>query len=86
MHAISTNDVASLASLTVEGAMTTVETPDGAGGTRLTRRPFEPERYRTGAFRERYWDPVGTCAAGWPSSGRRTSSGATARRRTAAST
>lgn len=58
MHAISTNDVAALASLIVEGAMTTVERPDGAGGTRLTRRPFDPERFRTGAFRERYWDPV----------------------------
>lgn len=58
MHAISTNDVATLASLTVEGAMATVEAPDGAGGTRLTRRPFEPDRFRAGAFRERYWDPV----------------------------
>lgn len=58
MRAISTNDVAALAALTLEGTTTTVESPNPEGGTRLTRRTLEPQRYAKGAFREQYWDPV----------------------------
>jgi hypothetical protein len=58
MRAISTNDVTALASLTLEGTTTTVEAPSPEGGTRLTRRTLEPQRYAKGAFREQYWDPV----------------------------
>lgn len=58
MRAISTNDTTALASITLEGTTTTVESPNPEGGTRLTRRTLDPQRYATGAFREQYWDPI----------------------------
>lgn len=69
MRAIATNDVAALAALRLDGALNIVEAPDGAGGTRVTRRPFDASRYRTGNFLERYWDPIvhvrGSLAVVW---------------------
>lgn len=69
MRAIGTNDVAALAALRLDGALNIVEAPDGAGGTRVTRRPFDASRYRTGNFQERYWDPIvhvrGSLAVVW---------------------
>jgi hypothetical protein len=58
MRAIATNDVEALAALRLAGALNIVESPDGSGGTRVTRRPFDGSRYRTGTYLERYWDPV----------------------------
>lgn len=69
MRAIGTNDVAALAALRLDGALNIVESPDGSGGTRVTRRPFDGSRHRTGHYLERYWDPVvhvrGSLAVVW---------------------
>lgn len=69
MRAIGSNDAAALAALRLDGALNSVESPDGAGGTRVTRRPFDASRFRTGNFQERYWHPIvhvrGSLAVVW---------------------
>jgi hypothetical protein len=69
MTAISTNDLAGLAALRIEGSVNIVERPDKSGGTLVTRRPFDPVGGKPGPYRERYWDPVvhirGSLAVVW---------------------
>jgi hypothetical protein len=69
MEAVSTKDVALLASLRLDGSTNIVEQPAAAGGTRVTRRVFTPENMGTGVYRERYWDPIvhirGSIAVVW---------------------
>ena len=69
MHAISTNDIALMAQLRVEGGFNTVERPAPTGGTLVTRRVFDPKGAKPGAYRERYWDPTvhvrGSIAVVW---------------------
>lgn len=69
MRAIGTNDVAALAALRLDGALNIVESPDGSGGTRVTRRPFNASSYQSGNYLERYWDPIvhvrGSLAVVW---------------------
>jgi hypothetical protein len=69
MRAISSNDVAALAALRLDGALNIVESPDGSGGTRVTRRPFNASSYQSGTYLERYWDPIvhirGSLAVVW---------------------
>jgi len=69
MHAVSTNDVALLAKLRLEGGFNIVERPGESGGTLVTRRVFNPDGVKPGAYRERYWDPIvhvrGSLAVVW---------------------
>ena len=69
MHAISANDAALLSEIRLEGGFTIVERPNESGGTLVTRRVFNPEGGRRGAYRERYWDPTvlvrGSLAVVW---------------------
>lgn len=66
MHAVTSGDNAAMARIRLEGTTTTVERPDPAGGTAITRRPFPaapaataaPAPASANAMRERYWDPV----------------------------
>ncbi len=58
MTAISTNDAALMSKVRLEGGTNTVERPAPSGGTLVTRRPFTPDGMRSGAYRERYWDPI----------------------------
>lgn len=60
MVGISTNDFALLARIRLENSLNIVERPAAppATGTVITRRPFNPEGGKPGAFKERYWDPV----------------------------
>jgi hypothetical protein len=60
MIGISTNDFALLARIRLENSFNIVErpAPPPATGTIVTRRPFNPEGSKPGAFKERYWDPV----------------------------
>ena len=72
MHAVSTNDSAAMKALALEGTLNTVAGPAPDGGTRITRRPFEPGAPPAGPRperRERYWDPTvqlrGSIAVVW---------------------
>jgi hypothetical protein len=71
MHAVSSNDVGSLAALRLDDAINTSARPDGKGGTLVTRRAFDASTFKPGAYRERYWDPVvhvrGSIAVVWTS-------------------
>jgi hypothetical protein len=58
MTAISTNDVDTLSKLRLDGSFNIVERPGQDGAMVVTRRVFTPESLRSGAYRERYWDPV----------------------------
>lgn len=69
MHAVTSGDNAAMARIRLAGTATTVERPDPAGGTAITRRPFPappaaatataaPAPASATAMRERYWDPV----------------------------
>jgi hypothetical protein len=57
MSAVSTNDMAEMSALRLEGGFNIVERPGEAGATLITRRPFAPNA-KPGNYRERYWDPV----------------------------
>ena len=59
MHAVSSNDVRSLAALRLDDAINTSARPDGKGGMLVTRRAFDASTFKPGAYRERYWDPAG---------------------------
>lgn len=79
MHAVTKGDASAMASLRLEGTMTTIERPDPAGGTVVQRRPFPattsaatsaaPSSATASSVRERYWDPVvhvrGSLAVVW---------------------
>ena len=72
MPAVSTNDSAAMKALALEGTLNTVAGPAPDGGTRITRRPFEPGTPPAGPRperRERYWDPTvqlrGSIAVVW---------------------
>lgn len=58
MHAVSNNDIASLAKLRLEGSFNLVERPAEGGRTLVARRVFDPHGLKAGVYRERYWDPV----------------------------
>jgi hypothetical protein len=76
MHAVTTGDPAAMASIRLEGSLTTVESPNKAGGTQVqVRPPFTPRTAAPAstapksAVRERYWDPIvhvrGSLAVVW---------------------
>jgi hypothetical protein len=65
MHAVTSGDPAAMASIRLEGSLTTVESPSKAGGMQVqVRPPFTPRAAAPSgtapksAVRERYWDPV----------------------------
>jgi hypothetical protein len=73
MHAVTTNDPARMKALGLEGTLVTVAGPAPDGGTRITRRPFDPGAPPPAAApaerRERYWEPTvllrGSMAVVW---------------------
>ena len=69
MEAVSTKDMALLATLRVDGATNTVEQPIAGGGTRISRRVFTAASLGPAVLRERYWDPIvhirGSIAVVW---------------------
>jgi hypothetical protein len=60
MHGVSTNDAAGMKALALEGTLNTVAGPAPDGGTRITRRPFDPVAPigQPPERRERNWDPT----------------------------
>ena len=69
MHAVTSGDNAAMTRIRLEGTTTTIERPDPAGGTTVSRRPFPAPPAASaassaaapasaGSMRERYWDPV----------------------------
>jgi hypothetical protein len=60
MIGISTNDFPLLAKIRLDNSFNIVDRPAAppATGTAVSRRPFNPEGSKPGAYKERYWDPV----------------------------